>query len=425
VAQTWRSCWAITVTTGVEQADVYVVGAGPAGLSAAAELASHVDVVVLEREATAGGIPRHSHHTGFGVRDLHRLLTGPAYAERLVRRAERAGATIKTAATVTGWAADGGLQVTSPQGAFVARGRVVLLATGARERPRTARLVAGDRPDGVLTTGQLQNLVHLHHRRPGTAAVIVGAELVSWSAAMTLRAARCQPVLMTSVHARAESYSALRVVGGFALGTRVATRTRVLRVLGRDVVRGVELEHLDTGRRQLVECDTIVFTGDWTPDSELARLGGLVIDRDMLGPHVDTALRTSRPGVFAAGNLTHPVDTADVAAIDGRHAAEQVLRWLDGCRPSAQAVRLKAGVPFRWIFPGMLRPGDPPPPRGRLLLWPERPISAPRISMQQDNCETAAVTTPWPASPGRVFRVPSRLLSAIDPTRGDAVISAR
>jgi thioredoxin reductase len=29
---------------------------------------------------------------------------------------------------------------------------------------------------------------------------------------------------------------------------------------------------------------------------------------------VDGALRTSRPGVFAAGNLVHPVDTADVAA---------------------------------------------------------------------------------------------------------------
>ena len=41
----------------------------------------------------------------------------------------------------------------------------VVLATGARERPRPARLIPGDRPDGVYTTGQLQNLVHLHHAR--------------------------------------------------------------------------------------------------------------------------------------------------------------------------------------------------------------------------------------------------------------------
>ena len=44
----------------------------------------------------------------------------------------------------------------------------VVLATGARERPRPARLIPGDRPDGVYTTGQLQNLVHLHHARVGT-----------------------------------------------------------------------------------------------------------------------------------------------------------------------------------------------------------------------------------------------------------------
>ncbi len=52
----------------------------------------------------------------------------------------------------------------------------LVLATGARERPRAARMVPGDRPQGVLTTGQLQNLVHLKHRSVGSHAVVVGAE---------------------------------------------------------------------------------------------------------------------------------------------------------------------------------------------------------------------------------------------------------
>ena len=37
----------------------------------------------LDREDEAGGIPRHSAHTGFGLRDLHRVLTGPGYAPPL------------------------------------------------------------------------------------------------------------------------------------------------------------------------------------------------------------------------------------------------------------------------------------------------------------------------------------------------------
>ena len=91
----------------VRQVDVLVVGAGPAGLSVAAELARRGagSVEVLEREAHAGGVPRHSAHTGYGVRDLHRLLTGPAYARALAEAAGAAGAVVRTATTATGWAA--------------------------------------------------------------------------------------------------------------------------------------------------------------------------------------------------------------------------------------------------------------------------------------------------------------------------------
>jgi L-2-hydroxyglutarate oxidase LhgO len=65
-----------------ESADVVIVGGGPAGLTAARCLRSLgvPSVLVLEREAEAGGIPRHSDHLGYGVRDLRTLLTGPGYA---------------------------------------------------------------------------------------------------------------------------------------------------------------------------------------------------------------------------------------------------------------------------------------------------------------------------------------------------------
>jgi hypothetical protein len=52
------------------------------------------EVVVIEREATAGGIPRHSNHQGFGLRDLHRVLSGPRYACRYVDLARRSGADV-------------------------------------------------------------------------------------------------------------------------------------------------------------------------------------------------------------------------------------------------------------------------------------------------------------------------------------------
>ena len=73
----------------------------------------------------------------------------------------------------------------------------------------------------------------------------------------------------------------------------------------------------------------MVFTGSWIPDHELARLRGIEIDPQHRGPVVDSALRTTADGIFAAGNLLHPVDTADVAALDGRHVSGPVRRYLD------------------------------------------------------------------------------------------------
>ena len=68
---------------------VAVVGGGPAGLAAATELRrlGASEVVVIEREAEPGGIPRHARHQGFGLRDLRRPLSGPVYARRWVQLA--------------------------------------------------------------------------------------------------------------------------------------------------------------------------------------------------------------------------------------------------------------------------------------------------------------------------------------------------
>jgi len=238
--------------SGVLRTEVLVVGGGPSGLSAAAALAPACRVLVLDREAEAGGITRHSDHTGYGVRDLRTVTTGPKYARRLVDAARDSGAEIRTEAMVTGWAGERTVEVTTPEGRITVEADAVVLATGARERPRTARLVAGDRPAGVLSTGLLQNLVHLQHRSPGTRAVVVGSELVSWSAVLTLREAGCRTVLMTTERPYGESYAALRVPASTGLRVPVATRTRVVRVVGRDRVEGVDVLDLATGARRHV-----------------------------------------------------------------------------------------------------------------------------------------------------------------------------
>ncbi len=409
---------------GVDQVRVAVVGGGPAGLTAAAHLARLGDgpVVLIEREAETGGIPRHSDHLGYGVRDLRRFVSGPAYARRLTASARDAGVRLETEAMVTGWSGDRRLQVTSPRGRRVVQAEAVVLATGARERPRPARLIPGDRPAGVYTTGQLQNLVHLRHASVGSRAVVVGAELVSFSAVLTLRAAGCATVAMTSTYPRAEAYLAFRLAGRALLRSPILTRTRVVAVNGRERVTSVVVEHLDTGRRRTIDCDTVVTTGDWIPDHELARSGGLSMDAATRGPLVDAGLRTSRPGVFAAGNLIHPVDTADGAALDGRHVAAAVRQWLSDPRERPAGVRIRAAAPFRWVAPQFLDAEGGRASRDQLLLWVEEYHRFPRVRAVQGGAVIGERRVLWPAAPGRVFRAPWALVADADPQGGDVTL---
>jgi thioredoxin reductase len=404
---------------------VAIVGGGPSGLTAAAALAGRVDgeVLVIERETETGGIPRHSDHLGYGMRDLKRFISGPAYARRLTAMAQDAGAMLDTEAMVTNWVGERRLQVTSPRGIRTVTADAVVLATGARERPRAARLVPGDRPDGVYTTGQLQNLVHVHHADIGSRALIVGAELVSWSAVLTLREAGCATAGMVSAYPRSEAYAVFRLPGRFLMGGPVFTRSRVVDISGKDRVRAAVVENIGTGARTTVECDTVVFTGDWIPDHELARTGGLAMDTATRGPVVDAGLRTSRPGVFAVGNLLHPVDTADGAALDGRHVAGAVTGWLKNRAEAPKAVRIRADGPLRWIAPQLVSADGGVAARGDLLLWVDEYRRVPKLRAMQDGRTLGTTRTPWPAAPGRVYRAPWSLVANADPGGGDITVS--
>ena len=400
------------------------MGGGPAGLACALELRRRgvAGVLVLEREERAGGIPRHCAHQGFGARDLRRLMSGPRYARRYRELARRAGVRIDEQAMVTGWTTDGTLELTSPGGRYALAPAVVVLATGCRERPRAARLVAGSRPAGGMTTGMLRPLVELGGRRVEGRALVVGAEHVSFSAVFTLARAGARVIGMTTELPRHQSLGAFYAAVRLRHQTPLWTRTAVRAIHGYPRVEAVEVEDLDSGRTRTVGCETVVFTADWIPDHELAVMAGLELDPGTRGPCVDTALRTARAGTLAAGNLIHPAEPADIAALSGRHAAGAAalaLRARDAW--PAPVTRLVCRPPLRWISPGAVGPAREPPPRGRFLLRAEQLLGHRQVEVRQaGKClwrgEVARLGT------GRSARLPARWLNSIDPRAGPAEV---
>src|SRR5262245_1504287 len=127
-----------------EEPDIAIVGGGPAGLAAAlsAKRAGVRHVTVIEREAVAGGIPRHCSHSPFGMREFSRILRGPSYARRLVGQALAEGVEIKTNVTVTTLKPGGRIALATSEGLNEIVAKRVILATGVRETPRAQRLVS-------------------------------------------------------------------------------------------------------------------------------------------------------------------------------------------------------------------------------------------------------------------------------------------
>ncbi len=372
----------------IEPAEVLIVGAGPAGLAAATELrrAGAGPVVVIDRERAAGGIPRHAQHSGFGLRDLHRPMSGPRYAARWTEIAIAAGAELRLGTQATGWTPDGALELTGAAGRSAIHARAVVLATGCRERPRSARLVAGSRPQGVMTTGMLQQLVYLAGERVGSRAVVVGAEHVSFSALLTLEHGGARTVAMTTELPRHQSFALFRAGASARFRTPLLTGTAVTAIRGAARVEAVELTEVKTGRVRRIDCDTVVFTADWIPDHELAVLAGAELDPGTRGPAVDSRLRTTRQGLFACGNLLHGAETADVAALSGRHVAAGVLDRIGGGAWPAR-ISISCEEPLRWISPSAIGEVEGPasvPPRGRYLLRASEELRRVRVELTQD-----------------------------------------
>lgn len=148
--------------------DILVIGGGAAGIAAAkaAHQAGCSSIAVVDRKPSLGGVLLQCAHRGFG-----KGLTGGEYARQLLRDFP-AAVTVLGNTTV--------LSVEESRVARLSGGESLsfsqlILAAGCREIPMGALPIAGTRPKGVYTAGQMQEMMNLHGFVPEGPVVILGS----------------------------------------------------------------------------------------------------------------------------------------------------------------------------------------------------------------------------------------------------------
>ncbi|PSM15931.1 FAD-dependent oxidoreductase [Nitratireductor sp. StC3] len=322
--------------------DVVIVGGGPAGIAAAIALKKRglERIAIVEREAEIGGVPRHCGHPPFGMREFGRVLTGPAYAARLRATASTLGIALRLQTTVVALGVGGRLHLTAPKGPGTITARRVILATGARETPRAARLISGDRPIGVLTTGTLQHSIYLERTKPFARPVIVGTELVSLSAVLTCWKAGIRPVAVIESDMRPVARKPMHLFPRL-LGIPVHYGAELVDIKGPARVSSITVRLTDGSDTEMA-CDGVLLTGRFVPESALVRSSHLALDPGSGGPDIDQFGRCSDAAYFAAGNLLRPVETAGWSFREGARIGNLVADDLAGALP-AGAAYLKIG----------------------------------------------------------------------------------
>ncbi len=327
--------------------DLAVIGSGPAGLAAAVraiELGIK-DLVVFERDERPGGILKQCIHSGFGLEKFKEDLTGPEYANRYVKKAEKLGVDIELDSTVLELTRDRSLKVVSGhKGLREYACKAIILAMGCRERTRGALGIPGTRPAGIFTAGHAQRLINIEGLIPGREVVILGSGDIGMIMArrLTLEGVKVPAVLEILPYTSGLIRNEVQCLHDFniplRLGHTVAEIHGEYRVEGVTAVRVDEKRSPINGSEQFIPCDTLLLSVGLIPENELSKMAGVSIDPRSGGAFVDELMETSIPGLFACGNVLHVNDMVDNVSREGELAAKGAYLRVKGEPRAPEAV---------------------------------------------------------------------------------------
>ena len=251
----------------MESCDLFIIGGGAAGLSAAkaAAEAGCKSIVLADRMAAPGGILRQCIHRGFGAE-----LSGPEYIAGLMKDFPHR-VQFRWNTTVLSVDESRTAVLSSPDfGLKEIRFKQMIFAAGCREIAAGSLEIAGTRPAGVYTAGELQREMNLRGFVPEGPAVILGSGDVGLVMAWQLLEAGME---IKALVEKRESCGGLarnrKRLEGYALPLR--TKTAAAALLGEKQLEAVRIRSLESGKEEDIPCKTLVIAAGLLPEQQLIK----------------------------------------------------------------------------------------------------------------------------------------------------------
>lgn len=345
--------------------DVAVIGAGPAGLSAAvaAKKEGAGKVLLIERDESVGGILQQCIHPGFGLTYFKKELTGPEYAGRFAEEAAALGAEVLLNSMVLEVLPESNqiLCANSEYGMTRVTAKSIVLAMGCRERTRANIQIPGTRPSGIYTAGAAQRLVNRQNAMVGKNVVILGSGDIGMIMArrMSLEGAKVLAVVEIMDFLAGLTRNKVQCLDDFGIPLKL--KHTITRIAGSRRVEGVYVARVDENKKPIPEteeyiaCDTLLLSVGLLPENELTRQAEIEISPVTNGPAVNQYMQTSVPSVFACGNVVHVNDLVDNVTTESLQAGKYAALYAMGQIGEGKEVESVTGNNVRYLCPQRLR----------------------------------------------------------------------
>ncbi|MEW2118338.1 sarcosine oxidase subunit delta family protein [Streptomyces sp. NPDC005474] len=316
--------------------DLLIVGAGPAGLAAAAAAARTGARVILadDRPEPGGSLLGTAEHLDWVAETMGRLESAPDvrvlprttvfgyYDDNHLLAVERRTNHLGSAAP----------ENVSRERVWRIRARRVVLATGAHER--SLAFADNDRP-GVMLAASARTYVNRHGVLPGRRAVVFTTNDSAYAAALDLSAAGVDVAAVVDTRpypgewAERARAAGIEVLAGHAVvGTEGGARLSAVTVAPYE---GELTQAGKTAGRREFAADLLLVSGGWNPVAQLfSQAGGKLRYDQALGTFVPD---TCRQSVEVAGSASGALDLPSVLA-QGVDAASRALA-AEGYAPEA------------------------------------------------------------------------------------------